>query len=511
MSAAPTPDHRHVAVNALRNIWEQPAVAEPPRRTRSDWFVLAFTLLLGLGETLSSGLGWTVLRAGVAVAVAGVLLQRRRAPLVVLVVTAGITLAIGTALRIAEHYVLVTGLMFAVAVYALVRWASGRHIVIGLGVVAGHAVGGYFVDPNWDVTSALLFYGAPVLLACAMRPRVDLRDVSDSGCTPITRRAHVAPGRTVHVDSSDRRRDGGDRVAGSNAWGVHHGPARRLRHPHPITGDAGGVAGRGRHAAQRCRSFARNTRLRWRHRPHGRLSVSAAGRPRELHVLRGGRRHRHRRNGFLQHDPKDPVGMPLLEFLEYAAIAEFPIVKLDLKRDRVGSIIDEVQQAIDRFGLDPSRVHFNADVFRGPGVDNDIFGARKDLSFTDSMYNRVVMELETSDLIHIAGAFPESTIVVSANTPTGPLEQGYSENHLERFVRAADEIREVNPVQALVFAVRGDLAAQSGPHLLQGLTSIEDSYVAAWWSADVPPTPGEIETLRAGGVAFFDLGQEAVD
>jgi hypothetical protein len=214
---------------------------------------------------------------------------------------------------------------------------------------------------------------------------------------------------------------------------------------------------------------------------------------------------------FLQHDPREPVGMPLLEFLEYASIAEFPIVKLDLKRDRVGPIMDEVQQAIDRFGLDPRRLHFNADVFRGPGVDNDVFGARKDLSSTDSMYNLVVMELETSDLIRIAEEFPVSTIVISATTPKGPRDQGYSADHLEQFVRAANEIREVNPGQALVFAVRGDLTAQSGPFFLVGLTSIDDSYVTAWWPADVPPMSGEVETLRAMGVTFFDLGQEVGD
>ncbi len=214
---------------------------------------------------------------------------------------------------------------------------------------------------------------------------------------------------------------------------------------------------------------------------------------------------------FLQHDPRDPIGMRLIEFLEYAAIADFPIVKLDLKRDRVGTIIDEVQQAIDRFGLVPSRLQFNADVFRGPGVNNDIFGARSDLSFTDRMYNLIVMELETSDLTRVAEHFPESTILISSTTPTGPREEEYSEDHLLQFVSAAHEIRKVNPGQSLAFVVRGDLAAQSGPHLMEGLRAIEDSYVAAWWPADVPPVSAEIETLRAGGVTFFDLGQEAND
>jgi hypothetical protein len=212
--------------------------------------------------------------------------------------------------------------------------------------------------------------------------------------------------------------------------------------------------------------------------------------------------------GFLQHDPRAAVGMPLLEFLEYAAIADFPIVKLDLKRDLVGPIMTEVQQAIDQFGLDPGRVHFNADVFRGPGVENDMFGARADKSFTDRMYNLIVMELETSDLSRIAQHFPDSTIVISSTTATGPLDEGYSQNHLGQFITAANEVRRASPGQSLVFAVRGDLAARSGPQFVEALMVIEDSYVAAWWSSDAPSTPDEIETLRDGGVTFFDLGQE---
>jgi hypothetical protein len=211
---------------------------------------------------------------------------------------------------------------------------------------------------------------------------------------------------------------------------------------------------------------------------------------------------------FLQHDPRVPVGMPLLEFLEYAAIADFPIVKLDLKRDLVGPIIDEVHDAVDRFGLDPANVHFNANVFRGPGVTNDLFGARSDKSFTDRMYNLIVMELETSDLIQIADHFPDSTIVISSTTATGPLDEGYTEDHLEQFIRAANQIRDAHPGQSLVFAVRGDLAARSGPGFIAGLGTVDDSYVAAWWSGDVPSTPEEIETLRRLGVTFFDLGQE---
>ena len=211
---------------------------------------------------------------------------------------------------------------------------------------------------------------------------------------------------------------------------------------------------------------------------------------------------------YLQHDPRVPLGMLLLDFLEYAAIADFPIVKLDLKRDRVGPIIEVVQTAVDDFGLDPAHVHFNANVFRGPGVANDVFGARSDMSFTDRMYNLIVMELETSDLIRIAEHFPTSTIVISSATASGPIDDGYSTRHLEQFVDAAEEVRAENEGQPLVFAVRGDLAARSDAGFLEGLHAVDRSYVAAWWSGDVPSTPEEIETLREAGVTFFDLGQE---
>ncbi|NNC80366.1 MAG: DUF2181 domain-containing protein, partial [Acidimicrobiales bacterium] len=210
----------------------------------------------------------------------------------------------------------------------------------------------------------------------------------------------------------------------------------------------------------------------------------------------------------LQHDPRVPIGMPLLQFLEYAAIAELPIVKLDLKRDDSGPIIADVHQAVDEFGLKPSQMHFNANVFRGPGVENDIFGARSDKSFVDRMYNLIVMELETSDLVRFAEEFPDSTIVISSTTATGPMDIGYSEKHLDQFVEAAEEIRETNPQQPLAFAVRGDLAAQSGPGFIEGLSAVDNSYVAAWWSGDVPSEPEEIQTLRNQGVTFFDTGQE---
>jgi hypothetical protein len=135
-----------------------------------------------------------------------------------------------------------------------------------------------------------------------------------------------------------------------------------------------------------------------------------------------------------------------------------------------------------------------------------VFGARTDLSFTDGMYNLIVMELETSDLVRIAEEFPQSTIAISSITPTTEDEayvpQPYTEEHLDEFLRAASEVRAVNPDQPIVFVMRGDLAALTDPSILTELDEIGD--LAAWWSLEVPPRPGEIELLERRGVDLID-------
>jgi len=371
----------------------------------------------------------------------------------------------------------------------LVRWASGRHVVVGLGLVAAHAIGVLFVDPNSDVSSVMLLHAGPVLLAYAVRRRATLpaqpshvRVIAVLALLSVVFAATQGSFITDQLNSYVTRTRS---PAASAEWLVDASTLRRAAE-----------ASRGTHTSD---GAVRHT-VDYPYQLLSALESPTSSVEANVTVIDG--------TAFLQHDPRVAVGMPLLEFLEYAAIADFPIVKLDLKRDRVDTIIGEVQHAIDRFGLDPRRLQFNADVFRGPGVENDVFGARSDKSFTDRMYNLIVMELETSDLVRIAEHFPESTMVISSMTPSGPHEEGYSESHLEQFVRAVLELRQLNPDQSVGFAVRGDLATQSGPHLLEGLTAVEDSYVAAWWSADVRPMPGEMEALRSAGVTFFDPGQE---
>jgi hypothetical protein len=503
-------------VRFLRGIWHQPAEVGP-RRTRWDWVVVALVLLLGTLEALTSGLGWQAERAVVAVVIAPVLLERRRAPLPALVVVAGITATTIVAFSVADHALPLSGLALLVAIYSLVRWASVRHLVVGLGVVVVHAVVVHLADPNSSVSAGSLIHGSAALTAGAARVRSDrpVRRSTDPAMEPGPQIAQVLlAGHTRRLAATSRAlrvvtivllsaglfvATQGTFIADQLAshatrarspamdaeWSIDAATLRRAAEASAGTHGPGGAV---RHTVD------------YPHELLAALESPSSSVEGNVTVIDG--------TGFLQHDPRFAVGLPLLEFLEYAAIARFPVIKLDLKRDRVGTIIGEVDEAVDRFGLDPRHLQFNADVFRGPGVGEDVFGARADKSFTDRMYNLLVMELETSDLVRVAGHFPESTIVISSTTPTGPHDEGYSEDHLDQFIEAATEIRRKHPGQPLAFAVRGDLAAQSGPHLLQGLTAIDDSHVIAWWSADVRPRVGEVQALRAAGVTFFDPGPE---
>lgn len=458
----------------------------------SDVVVAGLILLVGAAETLSGGLGWPLLRAVLAVVFAGALMLRRRYPLEVLVLLTGVNIAADIVLRDAGHSVLLSGVALVVAFFAVARWAEGRRLLVGLAVVAAHAVALAAVDPNMGINAVIILHAGPVILAIVTRPRGDDRAdrpaarrlrgaavllvlawlfsvaqgafLSDEFAGYITRTRSPEPDPALGVDSSALR-------AAAEASRGTHGPDGAIRHTVDYPDQL----------------------LDALETPSSSIEV-------DVSVVDG--------VAVLQHDPRYAVGMDLIDLLEYATVADFPIVKLDLKRDHVEVVIDEVDEAIERFGLDPTRLQFNADVIRGPGVDEDRFGARADKPFDDRMYNLLVMELETDDLARIAEHFPESTIVISAFTPTGPVGEGYSDDHLEQFLDAAREVREASPGQRIGFALRGDLAAQSGPGFVGNLLAIGDTYVATWWSSDPRPTDAEVELLRAVGVTVFDFADE---
>lgn len=152
---------------AVRSLWDEPRVAGVPGPAWLDRVLVGVVMVTALLEgILREDVSWRPVVTIVAVGLAPVLLWRRTHPLVCVVVGFGTGTALGVAGQLAgiPDVGLHTMSFILVLVYALVRWGSGRQIVIGLAVVLVAAVVSIAVD---DTEPAELFGGLAVLAAAA--------------------------------------------------------------------------------------------------------------------------------------------------------------------------------------------------------------------------------------------------------------------------------------------------------------------------------------------------------
>jgi signal transduction histidine kinase len=156
-----------VITTALRSLWAEPRAAAAPERLSRDWVLVAVLMVTALLEgVFREDVTWRPFVTIVTVGLAPVLLWRRTHPLVCIVVGFGTGMALGLASQLAgiPGVGLNTMIYILVLVYALVRWGSGRQIVIGLAVVLVAAV----VSIATDYTGpAELFGGFGILAAAA--------------------------------------------------------------------------------------------------------------------------------------------------------------------------------------------------------------------------------------------------------------------------------------------------------------------------------------------------------
>ena len=153
--------------NALRSLWAEPRAAAVPERVSRDWVLVGALMVTALLEgVLRDDVAWRPFVTIVAVGLAPVLLWRRTHPLVCVVVGFGTGMALGLASQLAgiPGVGLNTMIYILVLAYALVRWGSGREIVIGLAVVLIAAVVSIATDYSGP---AELFGGFGVLVAAA--------------------------------------------------------------------------------------------------------------------------------------------------------------------------------------------------------------------------------------------------------------------------------------------------------------------------------------------------------
>jgi signal transduction histidine kinase len=156
-----------VITSALRSLWAEPRAADVPERVSRDWVLVGVLMVTALLEgVFRDDVAWRPLVTIVAVGLAPVLLWRRTHPLVCVVVGFGTGMALGLASQLAgiPGVGLNTMIYILVLAYALVRWGSGRQIVIGLAVVLVAAVLSIATDYTGP---AELFGGFGVLVAAA--------------------------------------------------------------------------------------------------------------------------------------------------------------------------------------------------------------------------------------------------------------------------------------------------------------------------------------------------------
>jgi len=156
-----------VITTALRSLWAEPRAADAPERVWRDWVLVGAVMVTALLEgALRADVTWRPFVTVVAVGLAPVLLWRRTHPLVCVVVGFGTGMALGLASLLGgvPSVGLNTMIYVLVLVYALVRWGSGREIVIGLTVVLVAAV---FAIATDYTGSAEVIGGFAVLAAAA--------------------------------------------------------------------------------------------------------------------------------------------------------------------------------------------------------------------------------------------------------------------------------------------------------------------------------------------------------
>ena len=135
--------------NALRSLWAEPRATDVPERLSRDWALVGALMVTALLEgVFRDDVAWRPFVTIVAVGLAPVLLWRRTQPLACVMVGFGTAMALGLATLAggAPSVGLDTMIYVLVLVYALVRWGSGREIVIGLTVVLVAAVIGTVAD-----------------------------------------------------------------------------------------------------------------------------------------------------------------------------------------------------------------------------------------------------------------------------------------------------------------------------------------------------------------------------
>ena len=162
------------------SLWNEPAAPNPPRRVARDWVLVGVLVPAAVIEYfLRDDLIWGPVALLLALGLVPTLLWRRTHPLAMVFVAFGIltvlnVIAIGQPV---DSIGLYTSMYVLLLPYALLRWGSGRSIVIGMvpllaagavGIAAAHISVG-------DTILSIMFFLFPAVLGASIRYRSTAR------------------------------------------------------------------------------------------------------------------------------------------------------------------------------------------------------------------------------------------------------------------------------------------------------------------------------------------------
>ncbi len=165
-----------VVINSVvRSLRNEPRAAAPPVRVWRDWALVAVLVPAAVLEgILRTDVAWRPVALGLAVALVFPLLWRRTHPLAVVAVLFGAVIVLNLATLIdgpATSVGLYTMIYVLLVPYALLRWGSGREVMIGLSIIVVAGVLGIASDFNGfgEAAAGFVFLMFPAVLGALVR------------------------------------------------------------------------------------------------------------------------------------------------------------------------------------------------------------------------------------------------------------------------------------------------------------------------------------------------------
>ena len=127
-------------LRVLRSIWDEQRPASPPPRQWWDWALVGVILAAAIAEGIwRRDLAWRAVSVPMVVALAPTLLWRRTKPLA-MVAIAFVVSGLQPLLTHGQPSNMYTLVFLLMLPYALLRWGSGRDVVLGCAVLLGEVV-----------------------------------------------------------------------------------------------------------------------------------------------------------------------------------------------------------------------------------------------------------------------------------------------------------------------------------------------------------------------------------